>query len=172
MMSIAAIRTRPPRLVPLQAALLLAALLMVSCANDDPVQPTPSTETVVEDRVLELVNQHRAEKGLGALTLHVTVVEQARAHSRHMAAGPDNFNHDGFQDRVDAINKVVSISLAGENIAFNSGLSDPGRVAFDAWLKSDGHRANIEGDFDITGIGVVKTKDGIYYLTQIFARRN
>lgn len=172
MMSTAGMRATCLRLLPLQAALLLTALLLASCANDAPVQPTPTTETAVEDRVLELVNQYRADKGLGALSLHATVVAQARTHATNMAAKTVAFGHDGFQQRVDAINKVVSISLAGENVAFNAGLSDPGRVAFDAWIKSDGHRANIEGDFDITGIGVVKTKDGIYYFTQIFARRN
>jgi len=39
------------------------------------------------------------------------------------------------------------------------------------WLKSPGHRKNIKGDFDVTGIGVSKNAQGDYYFTQIFIKR-
>jgi uncharacterized protein YkwD len=39
------------------------------------------------------------------------------------------------------------------------------------WLNSPGHLKNIQGDFDLTGIGVVKTAQNRYYFTQLFIRQ-
>ena len=36
------------------------------------------------------------------------------------------------------------------------------------WLQSPGHRRNIEGDFDLTGIGIVRVAAGTYFFTQLF----
>jgi uncharacterized protein YkwD len=37
-----------------------------------------------------------------------------------------------------------------------------------AWLNSPSHKANIEGDINLTGIGAAKASNGITYYTQIF----
>ncbi len=37
------------------------------------------------------------------------------------------------------------------------------------WLRSPGHRENIEGAYDLTGIGVARSRQGVYYFTQLFA---
>lgn len=151
---------------------MLLALLMISCSEDDgPITPPIDTGIAeVEARVQLLINQHRADKGLAPLTLSDVITTQARQHSRNMADGTTPFSHDGFQERVDAIKKQINIGAAGENVAMNSGYTDPARTAFDGWIKSDGHRANIEGDYNLTGIGVSQSSTGAYYLTQIFAK--
>jgi uncharacterized protein YkwD len=41
----------------------------------------------------------------------------------------------------------------------------------DGWLHSPGHKKNIEGDYNFTGIGVSKDKNGRIYYTQIFLRK-
>jgi uncharacterized protein YkwD len=87
-----------------------------------------------------------------------------------MADGSVPFSHDGFDDRVAAISAQIPISGAAENVAMNSGYSDPARIAYDGWLKSEGHRNNIEGNYDLTGIGVYQASGGSYYLTQLFAK--
>ena len=38
------------------------------------------------------------------------------------------------------------------------------------WLNSQGHRENIEGDYNMTGIGISKSADGTPYFTEIFIR--
>jgi uncharacterized protein YkwD len=43
--------------------------------------------------------------------------------------------------------------------------------AIDGWLNSPSHRQNIEGSYDATGIGIVRTAQGEYYFTQIFILR-
>jgi uncharacterized protein YkwD len=44
------------------------------------------------------------------------------------------------------------------------------REVVDGWLKSPGHKRNIEGDFTLTGIGIASDKQGNIYFTQIFSR--
>jgi uncharacterized protein YkwD len=42
-------------------------------------------------------------------------------------------------------------------------------VAFDGFVRSAGHRKNLDGAFTRTGIGVART-GRTYYFTQVFAR--
>jgi uncharacterized protein YkwD len=51
------------------------------------------------------------------------------------------------------------------------GFADPVTQAVEGWIDSPGHHANIKGNFDLTGIGVVKNEQGEYYLTQLFVKR-
>lgn len=152
---------------------VLLLLLLASCSEDDgPITPPVDPGIAeIEARVHLLVNQYRVDKGLAPLALSDVITTQARGHSRNMADGTVPFSHDGFQQRVDEIKKQISIAGAGENVAMNSGYSDPARTAVDGWIKSDGHRANIEGDYNLTGIGVAQSSAGAYYITHIFAKR-
>lgn len=154
--------------------LLLVMLLLGSCAEDDdgPLNPPVTPGIVeVEARVHQLINQYRSDKGLPPLVLSDIITTQARQHSRNMADGTVPFSHDGFAQRVEAIKTQIAVAAAGENVAMNSGYTDPAKVAFDGWIDSDGHRANIEGDYDLTGIGVMQSATRGYFLTQIFVKR-
>lgn len=130
----------------------------------------PST-TAVEQATFTKINQYRASKGLPPLTTNAKITEQARAHSQAMASGRVPFSHNGFDQRVKAIATVVAYSGAAENVAYNQGYTDPASQAVQGWIKSTGHRTNIEGRYDLTGIGVAKNAKGEYYFTQIFIRR-
>jgi uncharacterized protein YkwD len=58
--------------------------------------------------------------------------------------------------------------MAGENVAYTKGYSDSAKQAVQSWLKNAKHRKNIRGNYRLTGIGVAKDPEGIYYLTQVF----
>jgi uncharacterized protein YkwD len=116
------------------------------------------------------VNQYRASHGLPPLSLDARISEQARVHSQNMAIGTVPFSHDGFTQRVQTIAKVIPYSGAAENVAYNQGYSDPATQAVQGWLRSTGHRTNIEGQYNLTGIGIAKNSQGEYYFTQIFIR--
>jgi uncharacterized protein YkwD len=103
------------------------------------------------------------------LKIDERLVAQARVHSRNMAQGRTAFGHAGFQQRMRA--SGVAYSSAAENVAYNQGYSDPAAQAVAGWIKSEGHRRNIVGDFNLTGIGAVTNKTGMCYFTQIFIRR-
>lgn len=124
----------------------------------------------LEVRVFELVNEHRSGQGLATLQWSDVITTQCRNHSEDMATGVVPFGHDGFSDRIEEIRKEMSVSGAAENVAYNYGHEDPAQQAVTAWLNSSGHRTNIEGDYSLTGVGVIKSEDDIYYFTQIFVR--
>ena len=124
----------------------------------------------LEQEVHNQVNQYRASLGLPPLSLDSRISEQARTHSQNMANGAVGFSHDGFSQRVQTIAKVISYRGASENVAYNQGYTDSATQAVQGWLKSTGHRTNIEGNYNLTGIGIAKNAKGEYYFTQIFIR--
>lgn len=132
---------------------------------------TSSPYSALEQSVHQQINQYRQEHKLPPLTLDPRISEQARAHSQAMASGKVPFGHQGFEQRVAAINRVIPYRASAENVAFNLGYSNPVQQAVQGWIKSPGHRINIEGEYNLTGIGVVKNAKGEYYFTQIFIRR-
>ena len=162
--------------IALSSVVLTSGLLELS-ANAQPFTYTPTSSTQstttlasVEQAVHNQVNQYRASRGLPPLSLDARISEQARAHSQNMAIGAVPFSHDGFSQRVQTIAKVIPYSGAAENVAYNQGYSDPATQAVQGWLRSTGHRTNIEGQYSLTGIGIAKNSQGEYYFTQIFIR--
>jgi uncharacterized protein YkwD len=136
-----------------------------------PPSKASASLTSLEKSVYQKINQYRKVKKLPPLKLDSAITQQARKHSEAMAKGKVPFSHDGFDNRVKAIAKSLNYRSAAENVAFNQGYPKPDQQAVEGWIKSTGHRKNMEGNFDTTGIGVSKNADGEYYLTQIFIKR-
>lgn len=124
----------------------------------------------IELSVHDQINQYRQLQGLPELEWNETIAAFCRLHSLDMAAGRVDFGHDGFQERIDDIGQSISFRGAAENVAYNN-YTDPAAIAVDGWLNSPGHLANIEGNYDLTGVGVAVSKTGLYYFTQIFIRQ-
>jgi uncharacterized protein YkwD len=61
--------------------------------------------------------------------------------------------------------------MAAENVAANIGYKNPAREAVEGWKNSQEHRKNMLGDYDLTGIGVARSPQGLYFFSQIFLRR-
>lgn len=152
----------------------LSVFNQVLPANETSSSATKAATTIrptqLEKSVHKQINQYRAERNLPPLTLDGRISEQARLHSRAMANGKVPFGHGGFDARIAAINRVIPYRSAAENVAFNKGYSNPAQQAVEGWIKSPGHRINIEGQYSLTGIGIVKNAKGEYYFTQIFIR--
>ena len=85
-----------------------------------------------------------------------------------MAMGEVDLGHDGFSERYEMARTVAILSSAGENVGMNFAVQDPVNNAMDNWLDSDGHRQNIEGDFNLTGVGIARNELGAIYFTQLF----
>ncbi|MEG5162648.1 CAP domain-containing protein [Microcoleus sp. AT3-A2] len=127
-----------------------------------------SAITDLEKAVNQQINQYRASKKLPPLSIDPRISQVARIHSEDMAKGKVSFSHDGFDGRAKAI--TIPYKSVAENLAYNFGYNDPVRNAVEGWIKSDGHRKNMEGQFNVTGIGVAKNAKGEYYFTQLFVR--
>lgn len=172
--------------MPLSARIALGMLFLAaglsgcdSIFNNQPPPSTPATQptsnsgsyTTLEQSVHEQINQYRKSQNLPPLTLNAEISKEAKAHSQAMANGTVAFSHDGFEGRVKEIGKSINYRSAAENVAYNQGYSDPATQAVQGWIKSPGHLKNIQGDFNLTGIGIVQNAKGEYYLTQIFIKR-
>ncbi len=127
-------------------------------------------EQAIEQYVHRKVNEYRQSKGLRQLEYIDAIADIAREHSENMARGVVPHGHDGFDQRFKDMQITVHARSAGENVAYNYGYDDPALVAVNGWIKSDGHRKNMEGDFTLTGVGVVVSEDGSYYFTHLFAK--
>ncbi len=120
----------------------------------------------IEESIFSQINQYRASKGLPALERSSKIDTQARIHSENMASAKVAFGHQDFSNRVKAID--IPYKAAAENVAYNRGYSDLATQAVQGWLKSPGHRTNIEGKYNQTGIGVAVNSKGQVYFTQLF----
>lgn len=132
-----------------------------------PVQRDPALDRF-EAAILESVNAHRRSAGLPPLALDERIRTLAREHSESLAAGARLLDHDGFEARIGMLGRPYR--RAAENAASNRGFADPPAAAVERWLSSPDHRRNIEGDFDLTGIGVARSANGTFYFTQIFLK--
>jgi uncharacterized protein YkwD len=148
-------------------------LTLVSCAGSATraFAPVPSRFPEMEQRIHEMVNEYRVQKGLPPLEWNEIAAGECRLHSSKMATTDTWLGHQGFENRADAIARRVRYERAGENVANNSGFEDPVTAVVTGWIESHYHRSNIEGDFTATGIGVDQSVHGYYYYTQIFVKR-
>ena len=140
-------------------------------------QDISAVDAYFEQRVVELVNEERAKYSLPPLKSDSDLQFAARYHSADMMQ--DNyFNHDSYDRKDGSLVFICGVftrmklyypvySALGENIA--AGFGTPEAV-MDAWMNSDGHRANIlSSNYREIGAGFYKT-GGTYgtYWTQDF----
>lgn len=131
---------------------------------------TTSQLTADEQEVFDLINAKRVANGLPVLKIDDELQNVARIKAKDMV---DNnyFSHNSpiYGSPFDMIKKFgISYKTAGENIAGNS--SNSGAV--NAWMNSEGHRANIlNSSFNYTGVGVVKSpKYGKVYVQMFMGK--
>ncbi|RKN06741.1 CAP domain-containing protein [Streptomyces radicis] len=132
---------------------------------EDP-EPGGDAGQQAAEAVLALVNEERANAGCRPLTLDAALTNLAIAHSRDMAERGyfDHTDPDGRTPWDRAAAAGVS-HLGGENIA--RGQPDA-RAVMDAWMASEGHRANILNcDYTTLGVGA-HFADGGPWWTQNF----
>ena len=116
------------------------------------------------------INLYRDENGIDPLALSEEMSGICREHSQNMADGAVAFGHGGFDERFDVLTESFLLQEVAENVAMAYHVGHPISEIMDDWLNSDGHRENIEGDYDYTGIGIAKSSDGFVFFTQMFLR--
>ena len=149
--------------------------VLVACAASPAPQKraAPTSEfRDLERQVARLVNEHRATRRLSRLTHDTAVAAIARAHSVAMAEHRVPMGHDGFEERAAAVERILPFAKIAENVALNDyAVARTATVALQGWLRSAHHLENIEGRFDVTGVGVARAEDGTFYYTQLFVAR-
>ncbi len=162
---------------------LLRSLVLVfvlgtlnSCTADAPTSVTtpavsqttvPYPYTTFENETLTLINNYRVSIGLNALNKSDYISFKAEEHNNYMIAN-NVVNHNDFVARSEDIMKTLSAKYVTENVAYN--YTTP-KAVLDAWLASEGHKANLEGNYTHFGLSVRENPTtGKKYYTNIFAK--
>ncbi|MBS7787712.1 CAP domain-containing protein [Flavobacterium sp. CYK-55] len=150
---------------------------MISCSSNDSEDSSAVAKpelvqsydyNVDELELADLINQHRVSIGLNPLELINHVSYKSEEHTQYMIA-KKVVNHDLFAARSENIIEVLGAVKVNENVAYNF-MSPAG--ALNAWLRSPGHKANIEGSFTHFGIAIKEDPTtGRKYYTNIFIKK-
>jgi uncharacterized protein YkwD len=130
-----------------------------------------SNVTEIEDQLLKLINQSRAQHNLEPLDSSSYLRAIARAHSQDMASG-GSLSHisttgETYTERL--ATEDVLFGHHGENVAFSQTFVP--EIIHQSLMDSPEHRKNIlKPEFEIIGIGVFFQTDKGYYITQDFIR--
>ncbi|WP_437308992.1 CAP domain-containing protein [Sorangium sp. So ce388] len=125
-----------------------------TCEGAGPSTTTLDTE---EQAFLRLINQYRAEKGLGALSACTSMSRAAQGHSEDMR-DQNYFSHSSLDGRTPwtrMCNACYELGCGGTAMAENIAAGNSGaQGTFDQWKNSDGHNKNMLGSgFKVIGIG-------------------
>ena len=151
------------------------AITVFSCSTDSPeaapnnLELKASTIKVksIEVETLDLINDYRLSIGLNPLESMTIVKSVAKTHTDYMVE-VNQVNHDDFYQRSTYLKENAGATKVSENVAY--GYTSAESVV-NAWLKSDSHRANIEGDFTNFDISAEQNSDGKWYYTNIFIKK-
>lgn len=130
-------------------------------------------DSLDRDRILavnDAVNAYRSSKGLVEMRLLKGLCEIAQVHAEDMAAKRIGFSHEGFDQRIEQVKKRYHIKSysAAENLFYTSSGSDVAGQTLKGWINSPGHHVNLKGNFKYSGIGIAQSREGWFYVVQIY----
>ena len=126
----------------------------------------PVNYSDIELNILDLVNDYRLSKGLNVLDYKDEVSWQAEDHNFYMIRN-EKVSHDGFASRYAALATSLDAKAVSENVAYGYNSAE---AVVKAWIASEGHRKNMEGELTHFGISVKEDVNGKKYFTNIFIR--
>jgi hypothetical protein len=135
-------------------AIVLVALVVMTFGLALPAQAG------TEGDFLSRINASRAAAGLAPVSMHSDLVPDARSHSAEMMAAGQIFHSSN----------LGSVASGWEALAENVGAGPSVASLHTAFMNSAGHRANILGNYNHVGVGVV-TEGDLIWVTVIFMRK-
>lgn len=154
---------------------VFAVLTLYSCSTDSfddnidnlELNLVEADAKAIEIEILDLINDHRTSLGLDILQDMSIIKSVAYSHTDYMVDN-DLVSHDNFFTRSNYLKSSTGAKKVSENVAYGYG-SAQGLV--NAWIGSETHKANLEGDFTNFDISAEKNKDGRWYFTNIFIKK-
>lgn len=138
--------------------------LPIPTTTTTPPVPPPDTAAAAR-RLFTLVNQERTSRGLPALARRGDIDSIGVGHSKNMAARRQLWHNDAYFTKE--TKDQLGAQYLGENVAMNASVDDMHRRL----MNSPHHRDNIlDGRFQVIGIGVAASSDGVLYATEDFAQ--
>ena len=116
-----------------------------------------------QTKMVDQVNTSRRDAGKAAVVANDAAASKAQAWAGHMSR-TGTVEHTGGGSRVDTSGLPKWCSV-GENVGMASSID----ALHAAWMRSASHKANILGNFNRIGTGLVR-KGNYVYGVQIFYR--
>ncbi len=127
---------------------------------------TPEPKSI-ELEILELINNHRLSEGLNPLKSMTIIKSTAFSHTDYMV-DTQTVSHANFFTRSKYLKSNAGAKDVSENVAY--GYSSAESVV-GAWMRSEAHKKNIEGDFTDFDVSAEKDTNGRWYYTNIFIKK-
>lgn len=148
--------------------LFSVSIILSVTLNSTAIAASVDDDARMQQMILHYVNAYRAKHHLSPLKLNEAASQEAARHSQAMASKATPFGHAHFNDRIKRLYKKFEQCHGGaENVAY---YRTNAKRLVDGWIASPGHRRNIEGHYNVTGIGIAHGKPGWAYYTQIFVQ--
>ena len=133
---------------------LLTTILLVGA-----LAPAASAATA-EGELLALINAERAAHGLGAVSAHPDLADDALAWSRHL------MSQGSLSHNPNLAGVTSSWAKLGENVGVGPNVA----ALHGAFMRSSSHRGNVLGDYDKVGIAVVEESPTKLWVTVVFMK--
>jgi uncharacterized protein YkwD len=155
--------------------LVLIALLSFSCSTDSIDESAEALsksfivpkDKTIEIEILELINNHRLSIGLNPLQDLDVIKSQAYSHTEHMVL-ENEVSHDNFFERSNYLKANAGAKAVSENVAYGYTRAES---VVNAWLRSESHKMNIEGDFTNFDVSAEQNEEGNWFYTNIFIKK-
>ncbi|ALU74759.1 CAP domain-containing protein [Tenacibaculum finnmarkense] len=159
---------------PLWLAIVFYTLILTACSSNNDNIKSKQLDTYdetnakkIEIEILNQVNNYRINKGFSLLEKSEAIKFQSKKHTDYMI-DKNIVSHDFFNLRKQYLNKNINAINVAENVAY--GYSSAKSVV-NAWIRSDGHRKNMEGNFTHFDVSAEKNPKGKWYFTNIFVKK-
>lgn len=143
---------------------LSGSLSLTSFAEITPL--SDSREKI--ERVVELVNEERAKKGVAPVTLNETMTEAAMLRAEEIVESFSHTRPDGTSCFTVLDDYEIGYYGCAENIAAGSSTA---AATMNQWVNSSGHYANLmDSSYSEIGVGVAYDPESTYgyYWVQLF----
>ncbi len=158
--------------------LFFCTVFLTSCSKDNISDEVNAYDQVVAERteysynsieveILDEINLYRETIGLEALKPMAKLSIESEGHNEYMIE-EGVVSHDNFSLRASKLMNGAGAKAVAENVGYGYRTST---AVVNAWLKSKGHRENIEGKYTHFGISVRQDENGKNYFTNIFIKK-
>lgn len=154
--------------------LVCVMLTSFSCTSESPEDAIEATTLVeapqtkqIEIEILELINAYRLDLGLNNLRKMDDIKIEAYGHTNYMKATGSISHTNFYQRKQNLINNAGALNV-GENVAY---AYSSAQAVVNAWINSESHRENMEGDYTNFDISAEQDEDGRWYYTNIFVKK-
>lgn len=153
---------------------MIASFTITSCSTEATDNDTATIEKVttlnsiksIEIEILDLINAHRVSIGLTSLIQNEQIRTQTNSHTQYMINN-SSASHDNFFNRKSYLIAHANAEKVSENVAYGYTKAES---VVSAWLRSDGHKLNIEGNHTHFSISAEQDENGRWYFTNIFVK--